>query len=257
MLITYQTGGGVLFIANAIKFIKIPGYPFAYWISDKLVEAFSGAKLGEIAAPRQGLATGDNNKFLRLWFEVDIENACFNATDGINAFASGKKWFPCNKGGAFRKWYGNNEYVVNWKDNGKEISNFVDANGNLRSRPQNRQYYFMEGATWSTLSSADFSMRYTPKGFIFETKGSMCFAKDRLALKYIIGVLNSKVTKSLLLVLSPTLDYHEGPLSRVPIIIDVEEQKRTDELTSSNIEIAKVDWDSFETSWDFKKHPLI
>lgn len=252
-----SNGGGVLFIANAIKFIKIPGYPIAYWISDKLVEAFSGAKLGEIAAPRQGLATGDNNKFLRLWFEIDIENAYFNATDGINAFASGKKWFPCNKGGAFRKWYGNNEYVVNWKDNGKEISNFVDANGNLRSRPQNRQYYFMKGATWSTLSSADFSMRYTPKGFIFETKGSMCFAKDRLALKYIIGVLNSKVTKSLLLVLSPTLDYHEGPLSRVPIIIDVEEQKRTDELTSSNIEIAKVDWDSFETSWDFKKHPLI
>lgn len=252
MLITCQTGGGgVLFIANAIKFTKIPGYPIAYWISDKLVEAFSGAKLGEIAAPRQGLATGDNNKFLRLWFEIDIENAYFNATDGINAFASGKKWFPCNKGGAFRKWYGNNAYLIDWLGDGCAIKNFAGA------VIRNSSYYFRQAGTWSTIASANFSMRYSPKGFLFESKGSGCFANDDRNLFYIIGFLNSKPVKSILLVLSPTLDYHEGPLGRVPIIFDHKVQCQVDELVSNNIAASKVDWDSFETSWDFKKHPLI
>ena len=244
-------GGGVLFIANAIKFTKIPGYPIAYWISDKLVEAFSGAKLGEIAAPRQGLATGDNNKFLRLWFEIDIENAYFNATDGINAFASGKKWFPCNKGGAFRKWYGNNAYLIDWLGDGCAIKNFAGA------VIRNSSYYFRQAGTWSTIASANFSMRYSPKGFLFESKGSGCFANDDRNLFYIIGFLNSKPVKSILLVLSPTLDYHEGPLGRVPIIFDHKVQCQVDELVSNNIAASKVDWDSFETSWDFKKHPLI
>ena len=244
-------GGGVLFIANAIKFTKIPGYPIAYWISDKLVEAFSGAKLGEIAAPRQGLATGDNNKFLRLWFEIDIENAYFNATDGINAFASGKKWFPCNKGGAFRKWYGNNAYLIDWLGDGCAIKNFAGA------VIRNSSYYFRQAGTWSTIASANFSMRYSPKGFLFESKGSGCFANDDRNLFYIIGFLNSKPVKSILLVLSPTLDYHEGPLGRVPIIFDHKVQCQVDELASNNIAASKVDWDSFETSWDFKKHPLI
>ena len=244
-------GGGVLFIANAIKFTKIPGYLVAYWISDKLVEAFSAAKLGEIAAPRQGLATGDNNKFLRLWFEIDIENAYFNATDGINAFASGKKWFPCNKGGAFRKWYGNNAYLIDWLGDGFAIKNFAGA------VIRNSSYYFRQAGTWSTIASANFSMRYSPKGFLFESKGSGCFANDDRNLFYIIGFLNSKPVKSILLVLSPTLDYHEGPLGRVPIIFDHKVQCQVDELASNNIAASKVDWDSFETSWDFKKHPLI
>lgn len=246
-----SNGGGILFIANAIKFTKIPGYPIAYWISDKLVEAFSGAKLGEIAAPRQGLATGENNKFLRLWFEVDIENAYFNATDGINAFASGKKWFPCNKGGTFRKWYGNNAYLIDWLGDGCAIKNFAGA------VIRNSSYYFRQAGTWSTIASANFSMRYSPKGFLFESKGSGCFANDDRNLFYIIGFLNSKPVKSILLVLSPTLDYHEGPLGRVPIIFDHKVQCQVDELASNNIAASKVDWDSFETSWDFKKHPLI
>ena len=244
-------GGGVLFIANAIKNNKNPCYPIAFWVSDKLVEAFSGAKLGEIAAPRQGLATGDNNKFLRLWFEIDIENAYFNATDGINAFASGKKWFPCNKGGAFRKWYGNNAYLIDWLGDGCAIKNFAGA------VIRNSSYYFRQAGTWSTIASANFSMRYSPKGFLFESKGSGCFANDDRNLFYIIGFLNSKPVKSILLVLSPTLDYHEGPLGRVPIIFDHKVQCQVDELVSNNIAASKVDWDSFETSWDFKKHPLI
>lgn len=223
-----------------------------------MLDVFAKEKrLSDVASTRQGLATGDNDRFLRMWYEVARDNLYFNATDYIQAMYTGKKWFPCNKGGAFRKWYGNNDYVVNWKNNGHEIVNFLDDKGKLRSRPQNRQYYFMEGGTWSTLSSSDFSMRYSPKGFIFETKGSMCFANNEDELKYIIGFLNSCVVKQLLLILSPTLDYHEGPLSRVPLKIDENKKIVVEEKVNENIETTQSDWDSFETSWDFKKHPLI
>lgn len=223
-----------------------------------MLDVFSKEKrLSDVASTRQGLATGDNDRFLRMWYEVAINNLYFGATDYIQAMYTGMKWFPCNKGGAFRKWYGNNDYVVNWKNNGHEIVNFFDEKGKLRSRPQNRQYYFMEGGTWSTLSSSDFSMRYSPKGFIFETKGSMCFANNEDELKYIIGFLNSCVVKQLLLILSPTLDYHEGPLSRVPLKITTNKKNEVDETVKQNIDVTKLDWDSFETSWDFKKHPLI
>lgn len=238
--------------------MKVPGYPIAYWASENFIKAFiTGKQLGTIASPRQGLATGDNDRFLRLWYEVATSNIFFSATDSIQAMYTGKRWFPCTKGGAFRKWYGNNEYIVNWQNNGKEIINFVDDKGKQRSRPQNRQYYFMEGGTWSTLSSADFSMRYCPKGFIFETKGSMCFANEEEYLRYIIGFLNTSIVKELLLVLSPTLDYHEGPLSRVPVIVDDSIKETIDIIVEENIKETKRDWDSFETSWDFKKHPLI
>lgn len=243
-------GGGVLYIANSIRFIQIPGCSIAYWMSDKMLAAFRAPKLNEIAAPRQGLATGDNNRFLRFWYEVAISETCFNATDHINAFASGKKWFPCNKGGVYRKWYGNNNYVVDWLNNGKAIKNYHG------SVIRNASYYFREAGTWSTLAN-NFSMRYSPKGFLFESKGSNCFANDSSNLKYIIGFLNSKPVKSILLVLSPTLDYHEGPLGRVPIIISDVNKYKVDELTGESISDSKKDWDSFETSWDFKKHPLI
>lgn len=252
----FLTGGGIT--ASFEAFMKVPGYPIAYWASENFIKAFiTGKQLGTIASPRQGLATGDNDRFLRLWYEVATSNIFFSATDSIQAMYTGKRWFPCTKGGAFRKWYGNNEYIVNWQNNGKEIINFVDDKGKQRSRPQNRQYYFMEGGTWSTLSSADFSMRYCPKGFIFETKGSMCFANEEEYLRYIIGFLNTSIVKELLLVLSPTLDYHEGPLSRVPVIVDDSIKETIDIIVEENIKETKRDWDSFETSWDFKKHPLI
>ena len=250
-------GGGVRFIANATKYTVIPTYPIAYWVKDGVLDAFVTCEnLAKVASPRQGLATGDNGQFLRLWYEVQDDKTCFTATDSINAFAIGAKWFPCNKGGDYRKWYGNNEYVVNWERNGFEICNFKDENGKLRSRPQNKQYYFLEGGTWSTLSSADFSMRYCPKGFIFETKGSMIFAKDG-NLKYIIGLLNSKITQQILKILSPTLDYHEGPLGKVPVKLQEEYIENVERIVAQNIQYSRNDWDNFESSWDFKKHPLI
>ena len=147
--------------------------------------------------------------------------------------------------------FNNNAYLIDWLGDGFAIKNFAGA------VIRNSSYYFRQAGTWSTIASANFSMRYSPKGFLFESKGSGCFANDDRNLFYIIGFLNSKPVKSILLVLSPTLDYHEGPLGRVPIIFDHKVQCQVDELASNNIAASKVDWDSFETSWDFKKHPLI
>lgn len=245
-------GGGARFIVNLKIYEAIPGAPIAYWASKGLITAFEkGVSLGEIAEPKQGLATGNNDLFLRRWYEVGQQNVYYCATDIIHAFATGKKWFPCTKGGSYRKWYGNNDYFVNWLDNGKEIKSFAG------SVIRNSQYYFQEGGTWSTIASSDLAMRYSPKGFLFESKGSICFAKEQDDLLYIIGLLNTKVTKQALLVLSPTLDYHEGPLSRVPVMIAAEKKTRVDEIVGENIALSRCDWDSDETSWEFKKHPLI
>ena len=219
--------------------------------------AFSTDTIGDVAKPRQGLATGDNNRFLRLWHEIEITKFNSNCTSRENAAESKKKWFPCNKGGAFRKWYGNNDYVVNWENDGFEIRNFKDENGKLRSRPQNMDYYFREGMTWSTISSSSLSMRYSPKGFMFETKGSVCFANDDSNLKYLLAMMNTPIVAEILLALSPTLDFHEGPLAKVPALIDTSVKTEVTALADENISISKQDWDSFETSWNFTEHPLV
>ena len=245
------------FNANSDNFSKIPGSPIAYWVSNKLLDAFSSKTIGDVAKPRQGLATGDNNRFLRLWHEVDINKFNANCISMADAIESNKKWFPCNKGGSFRKWYGNNDYVVNWENDGFEIRNFKDEKGKLRSRPQNMDYYFKEGMTWSTISSSSLSMRYSPKGFMFETKGSVCFANDSSNLKYLLAMMNTPIVAEVLLALSPTLDFHEGPLAKVPALIDTSVKEDVSILSEENIALSKQDWDSFETSWDFKRYPLI
>lgn len=248
---------GYYYETDQTNFSKIPGSPIAYWLSKKLLTAFSEDTIGDVAKPRQGLATGDNNRFLRLWHEIEITKFNSNCTSRENAAESKKKWFPCNKGGAFRKWYGNNDYVVNWENDGFEIRNFKDENGKLRSRPQNMNYYFKEGMTWSTISSSSLSMRYSPKGFMFETKGSVCFANDDSNLKYLLAMMNTPIVAEILLALSPTLDFHEGPLAKVPALIDTSVKTEVTALADENMSISKQDWDSFETSWDFKKSQLV
>lgn len=248
---------GYYYETDQTNFSKIPGSPIAYWLSKKLLTAFSEDTIGDVAKPRQGLATGDNNRFLRLWHEIEITKFNSNCTSRENAAESKKKWFPCNKGGAFRKWYGNNDYVVNWENDGFEIRNFKDENGKLRSRPQNMNYYFKEGMTWSTISSSSLSMRYSPKGFMFETKGSVCFANDDSNLKYLLAMMNTPIVAEILLALSPTLDFHEGPLAKVPALIDTSVKTEVTALADENMSISKQDWDSFETSWDFKRNPLV
>jgi len=233
----------------------IPGSPIAYWISSKTRDSFlSEESIGTVAPPKQGLATADNERFLRLWHEVDIQKIGFGISSCNEAAASGKKFFPYNKGGAFRRWYGNRDYVVNWENDGYEIKNFKDDKGKVRSRPQNLQYYFKPAITWSDVTSGSFSGRYAEQGFMFDIKGSSGFP-DKELLPYVLGLLNSKVAQAFIKILNPTMTTQVGDMTRIPVIkADVDEITL---LSKECIDEAKADWDSFETSWDFKIHPLI
>lgn len=244
------------FIVNQDRFLNVPGSPIAYWVSDVLFASFeNGTPLGQIADSKQGLATADNNRFLRLWTEVDINNIKFNAHNLEEASDSKLKWFPYNKGGDFRKWYGNNDYIVNWENDGFEIKNIKDKNGKLRSRPQNTNFYFKESITWSTVSSALPAFRYKPFGFVFDSKGSSIFTNNNFY--YLLALNNSKVTEEILKILCPTIDFANGKIAQIPVILDDDYRTRIETLAQENIEFSKQDWDAFEFSWDFKKHPLV
>lgn len=244
------------YLANSRRFLKIPGQPIAYWVSERVANLFKAAPpLGSVAKPRQGLATGDNEQFLRDWWEPSISRVGFGLASRDLAMRSGKRWFPCNKGGAFRKWYGNYEFVVDWENDGERIRNFFDDDGKLRSRPQNIDYSFKEGMTWSTVTISRLSMRLSPLGQMFETKGSVCFFDSRRQLEYGLAFANTAIVEKLLLALSPTADYHEGPLGKLPFI--VADADRVSEIAQIAISIARADWDNFETSWDFCNQPLL
>ena len=238
------------FSARQDNFEKIPGAPVAYWVSEKMLRDFDvGVQLENVALPRQGIKTADKDRFLRFWFEIDNLKMSITEDTSIN------KWFPCNKGGSFRKWYGNNEYVVNWENDGFEICNFRDENGKLKSRPQNLQFMLQEGITYTNISSSSFGVRYSPKGFIYDAAGSGIFCKRTEILKYVLAFLTSVVAASITEITSPTMSFEVGQISMLPFIYQPSEL--VDDLVEKAINIAKADWDSFETSWDFKKHPLI
>ena len=245
----YNHNCGYYFETNSDNFSKIPGMPIAYWVSEALTDICSNKKLASFAKACQGLATADNDRFLRLWYECSIENIFFGCSTIEQSVTSTKKWYPCTKGGTFRRWYGNNDYLVNWKRNGEELKAFPKA------VIRNPNYYFLEGLTWSTISSSKLSMRYNPAGFLFESKGSKCFINDHKSLNYFLGLLNSNVVQYILSFLSPTLDYHEGPLSRIPVLIINSDEINS--LVKNNVLMSQHDWDSFETSWDFQKHSLM
>ena len=237
-----------MFYAYPDKFLKIASYPIAYWVSDRLLTILNECKpLTEFAAPRKGLTTGDNDTFARLWFEIEL------AKFGING-NNRTKWYPMTKGGDFRRWYGNNSYVVNWENDGLEICNFKDEKGKLRSRPQNVSYYFREGISWNdTTATGKIAFRYQTKEFIPNASGPCVYANKDLW--YLFGLLNSKVSQVLLEILAPNMKFEVGQMGLVPIIM--ENRPEVEELSHNTVRIAKSDWDSFETSWDFKKHPLL
>ena len=239
------------YIADQTNFSKIPGAPVAYWASQQTIDSFQQGILADIADTKQGFATGDNNRFLRLWQEVEWSKVGLNCNSRKEAKESKKKWFPTNKGGSYRKWYGNNIYLANWENDGSEMKSF---RGSVIRNPQ---YYFRKGITWSSLSSGNLSMRFSPKGFLFESKGSMCYLKNNHKLLYILALMNTKVVDSMLSILAPTLDYHEGPMSKVPVVIDSVKKESVDLMTKECVDNSKSDWDSFETSWDFQHHPLL
>ena len=245
---------GWRFQAKQKDFEKIPGSPIAYWVSDKIREIFEkNKKLGDIGEAKVGLQTGDNNRFLRLWNEVNYNKIGYNMSNSQEALESKKKWFPFNKGGEFRKWYGNQEYLVNWENDGYEIKNFYDEKGKLRSRPQNIESYFKESISWSKVSSSNFSMRFYQKGLLFADAGMSYFSNENL--KYILGLSNSKLINKILSLLSPTLNFEVGHISNIPII--KKENTLVEKLVEENLNISKEEWDSRETSWDFEKLSLV
>ena len=228
-------------------FEQIPGWVIGYWLSKKFISIFKNESIANEMVTREGMATADNDRFLRLWPE--ISQSKFSK---LNIKAD--KWFPYNKGGNFRRWYGNREFVVNWENNGEAIKNNIDVKtGRIRSHNYNGEYAFKKCITWSALSSGNISIRYSEDGFLWDSKGACGFSDTYLV--YILGLLNSKVARSYLDVLSPTIDYKVGDIIQIPLVI-----KKEDEIcnwVSLNISISSEDWDAHETSWDFQRNELL
>lgn len=242
--------------SSQLDFSKIPGNSIAYWASTNMIKDFAnGILLSEDCQTRKGIATSDNNRFLRLWTEVNITRVSFNCDSNEMSSQLVQKWYPDNKGGSYRRWYGNNEYVINWEHDGFEIRNFRDEKGKLLSRPQNLEYNFKHAITWSKITSGNYSARMCFGGYLFDDAAAICYHPNLNHLSYVIGFLNSKVCQEMLGILNPTLNVQISDIGHLPIKFD--NQQEVSHITDQNINLAKNDWDSFETSWDFQLHPLL
>lgn len=244
---------------SAANFSKIPGSPIAYWVSENVYFLFfKGKPLKELAEPRQGVKTLDNERFLKIWTEVAYKAICFGASNQDEANMLNKKWFPYNKGGEFRKWYGNNYYIVNWGNDGKEMKELAAQKYGCVTRTiTNISYFYKPGLTWSSLSSGSISLRWFDKGFLFDSKGSSMYFDREDERIQVIGFMNSIVATYMLEILAPTIDFNVGSINRLPIIIDREQISEIDREVKNCVFLSCIDWDSYETSWDFKKHPLV
>ena len=243
-----SNGGRVLFIVDAIKFTKIPGYPIAYW-AGSLFEIFSNQKtISSKAIARSGLSTGDNELYLRLWWEINLDQIGFGFNDNEEFLESGKKFVPCNKGGDFRRWYGNNEHIVKWCDSQKFH----------RPRSTYVNLYYRPALTWTVLTTGKFCTRYYGKGFLFDHAAASLFPNKEDDTMSFIGYMNTRVANYILDLINPTLNTGADVVLRMPFIeLDMIQKCVVGNFASDNIQSCITDWDSFETSWDFKKHPLI
>ena len=238
----YSEDGEKIKFSNVMQanFKRVTGMPIAFWLSDNSINILADSStIYDVASPRQGFATGDNNKFLRNVWE-------------ISKLKRGRiKWVPCSKGGTFRKWYGNIEYCVNWENDGEEMKDFRG------SVIRNEKYYFSSiGCTWSTISSGKPAFRFFDKNYLFESKGSVCFPLYSEKNNILMAYLNSPLVNYYLKAFTPTMDYHEGPVGRLPFK-EISDTIKINEYTDINIQISKADWDAHETSWDFKKIELL
>ena len=246
-----------IYTSNTKNYYNVPDYRIAYWISEIVAKTFNSKLLGDYIDVKQGMATSDNDRFLKLWYEVNIDNVGFNICSLEEASNSKLKWFPYNKGGKRRKWYGNNEYVVNWESDGKEVKEYAAKLYKSFTRTiKNMNYYFKKSITWSDISGRTFAARSCKGGFLFDVKGSSAFPEDD-KYNHIIALMNSKILPMYIEVLNPTTTTQVGDLKQVPVKNVKEYMVTINKNVEENIYSMKLDWDSFETSWDFKKHPII
>lgn len=227
-----------MFCLRKEVFRTIPSYPFIYWMTKNVMEDFKNVKIGDVLFPKTGVTTGNNDVFLRFWHEVSF--AKFHV-----------KWFPLNKGGSYRKWYGNNDYVIDWENSGYRIKKSIG------STIRNEQFYFREGITWSKICSGNLSGRYSPKEHMFDAVGLTCFTNNEAEMYYLLAFMCSVVATLFVKMLNPTLSYTVGTISNLPWVFDTYKSEKVTTFAKENLAIAKTDWDSFETSWDFQQHPLI
>lgn len=233
-------------------FEKIPGCPIGYWVSPNILRIFtSNLALSAVCSPTQGLATADNARFLRLWFEVSRSRIGFGFENAALAARSGLKWFSHNKGGGFRRWYGNQDYVINWENDGKELYNFKGA------VIRNPSFYFKHSLSWPKVCSNAISFRYYPNGFIYDCAAMSIFFNTDKEYSYYLGYLNSKLVNNILKVLSPTLNFEVGQISRIPSCNIEKNYQTINNIVQQNISISKQDWDAHETSWDFQRNELL
>lgn len=237
-----------IFYSSKDSFQNIPGSPVAYWVSKAVYHAYKAyPSLGSLAAPRKGNSTSDNNRFLRLWFEVDNHKMNLGCKDIVREDTITKRWFPYNKGGGYRKWYGFNEYLIDWYDDAAAIRAIKTA------VIANYQYFMRPGLTWSTLASNDFSIRWFDEGFIFDN-GGCCIFELGDKRPYICALLNSSVFKYIFGQLNPTLNFQSGEVAKFPVIFS--DNSTVETLALNNVSISKNEYDDFETSWNFVRHPL-
>lgn len=246
-----------LFTCSQSNFSKIPGSPVAYWVSEKALTLCEESSIfEEYATTRAGMITGNNNMFIRLWTEVDKRRLGVLLHSRDEAIRSNKKWFPYNKGGDYRKWYGNNCHIVNWENDGFFMRNYKDSSGKVPAHAFNLEYIFKENVTWNSLSSYKFAARYTDYGFLYDASGSFADIESE-NIYYTLAFLCSEVAFFYLSAMNPTLNFQKGNISTLPFIIKEERKTIINDLTKNNILVSKNDWDSYETSWDFKRNPLV
>ena len=252
-----ERNAAVQYFSRQSDFSYIPGAAVSYWVSQRLFDCFTRyTPLGDIAEPRQGLTTCDNDRFMRFWHEVCFNNIAFQCSSTDESEFLPQKWYPYNKGGEPRKWYGNNEYIVNWHNDGAEIKTYVASKYVSYSRTvKNIPYYFRKGLTWSAIAKK-YAVRAYGNGFIFADKGQAVFVDDK-SYYYICGLMNSKFTDSVLAIISPTLDFNCGYIKKIPVCLNESKYEVVAPLVIDSIQLSQYDWDAFETSWDFQHHPLL
>ena len=253
---------GFYYEQNTDNFSKIPGSPVAYWVSAAFLKSFDGKTIEDYSFAGIGMRTGDNSRFLRHWYEVAKDNMIIGCKSKNEQIVSKCRWVPYNKGGEFRRWYGNNDYVVNWLNDGEEIKEntrrtYPELGDNLGWKISNEQYYYKKGITWSGITSSKCSFRVYEEGFIFDSGANGLFTYDEDMRYYIAACLNNTIALYTLSVINPTLNNGAGTIRKIPVILDEKRKDIIDSFVEDNISISKSDWDSFETSWDFAEHPLV